>query len=393
MDKKNNLLILSLTFSPDNVSTAQIMAGLSEDLLLQGNNVKVITTTPHFNRDLSMEEKQPLNWLLWPFLKKSTLNGVTAYHIPMPRKSIWPPLRMLSWIWFHAVSVFVALFIGRINTIIACSPPLTIGLAAWAIAKLKRAKYIYNVQELYPDIAVNLGKMKGKSIIRFFEKVERFIYRHALYVTSITEGMCKKIRERTNPEKVKLIPNYVEIDEDHIPLNIPHEKFTLCYAGNMGVPQYLEVMVDVAKLRPDVRVLFVGEGQDKDRLKKLAHELTNVEFRDYIPLSEMPKLYAESDLFYVGQDPLASSDGIPSKIYRILGQRKPLAVVTAKGSDLEKFVIDSKGGIAVNSAEELAQAITDKETFAQMGIDGFDYVKTRYAKQVITNQYASLVGE
>ena len=205
--------------------------------------------------------------------------------------------------------------------------------------------------------------------------------------------MCKKIRERTNPEKVKLIPNYVEIDEDHIPLNIPHEKFTLCYAGNMGVPQYLEVMVDVAKLRPDVRVLFVGEGQDKDRLKKLAHELTNVEFRDYIPLSEMPKLYAESDLFYVGQDPLASSDGIPSKIYRILGQRKPLAVVTAKGSDLEKFVIDSKGGIAVNSAEELAQAITDKETFAQMGIDGFDYVKTRYAKQVITNQYASLVGE
>ena len=164
-----NIVILSLIFSPDNVSTAQIMAGLAEDLAKAGNKVKVVTTTPHFHRDVSMEAKQPRRWRVWPFIKKSEYAGIPVYHIPMPDKSIWPPLRMLSWIWFHVMSVLMAPFIGKTDVIIACSPPLTIGLAAWAMSKLKGAKYIYNVQELYPDIEIgkvfNISETDGSSEI------------------------------------------------------------------------------------------------------------------------------------------------------------------------------------------------------------------------------------
>lgn len=396
-----NVLILSLIYSPDNVSTAQIMAGLAEDLRTAGHDVKVLTTTPHFHRDVSMEAKQPLRWCVWPILKMSELNGVAIYHIPMPDKSIWPPLRMLSWIWFHALGVLLVPFLGRMDVIIACSPPLTIGLAAWAMSVVKHCKYVYNVQELYPDIAVNLGKMKGWAVIRFFQGVERFIYRHAAFVTSITEGMCAKIRERTRPEKVMMIPNYVEIGGAVESCRFQGssewgERFTVCYAGNMGVPQNLGILVELAKLMPEIRVLFVGGGQDEARLKKMAEGLPNVEFRGYRPISEMPSVYAESDLFYVGQDPKAASDGIPSKIYRILGQKKPLAVVTAEDSDLETFVKDSGGGFVVKDAVELAKRIKDglagsRGAFQHMGEVGYAYVRDNYSREKVCGMYAKLL--
>lgn len=393
-----NIVILSLIFSPDNVSTAQIMAGLAEDLAKAENKVKVVTTTPHFHRDVSMEAKQPRKWCVWPFVKKSEYAGIPVYHIPMPDKSIWPPLRMLSWIWFHVMSVLMAPFIGKTEVIIACSPPLTIGLAAWAMGKLKGAKYIYNVQELYPDIAVNLGKMKGEKVIKFFSGVEKFIYKHSAAVTSITEGMCTKIRERVDSKKVHLIPNYVELGEESSSISKPTSTpITLTYAGNMGVPQNLGVMVELAKLRPDVRVLFVGGGQDEARLMEMAKGLGNVEFRGYRPISEMPGVYAESDLFYVGQDPKAASDGIPSKIYRILGQKKPLVVVTAPGSDLAQFAETSGGGVVVKDAAELAKLIPNGKEgvakFQEMGQRGYEYVKGNFTREVVTAQYAALCAK
>lgn len=395
-------LLLSLTYSPDNVSTAQIMTGLAEDLGVVG----VITTTPHYHRDPGMEAKQPLRWLIWPILRTSELNGVRVYHVPMPHKGIWAPLRMLSWIWFHAMSVLIAPFLPASEVIIACSPPLTIGLAAFAIGIVKRAKYIYNVQELYPDIAVNLGKMKGRWIIRFFEGVERFIYRHAAAVTSITEGMCAKIRSRTDPGKVHLIPNYVEIEETG-GTAAPAKRggrFVLCYAGNMGVPQNLGVMVEAAdELEKDGRtpypaaaygVLFVGGGADEERLRAMSSSPL-VEFRGYRPIGEMPAIYAESDLFYVGQDPQAASDGIPSKIYRILGQKKPLVVLTAPGSDLERFVEASGGGVIVHDAKELAAVMrtlaADPARAREMGEKGYEYVRSNYSRARISGMYRSLV--
>lgn len=294
--------------------------------------------------------------------------------------------------------------------IIACSPPLTIGLAAWAMSVVKHCKYIYNVQELYPDIAVNLGKMKGRMVIRFFQGVERFIYRHAAFVTSITEGMCAKIRKRTRLEKVVMIPNYVDVDEGS-KLKVEGRKLkvvgdgkgertlTVCYAGNMGVPQNLGVMVEAARILKEkgekVRFVFAGGGQDEERLKKMAEGLDNVEFRGYLPISEMPRIYAESDVFYVGQDPQAANDGIPSKIYRILGRRKPLLVVTAAGSDLERFVSDSQGGIVVKDADDMATRIRglmqQGNLVRQMGEAGFAYVKNNYSRSKITGEYAKLV--
>ena len=393
----NNIVILSLIFSPDNVSTAQIMAGLSEDLKNAGHSVRVVTTVPHFHRDISMEAKQPIRWCFWPFLKKSEYKGVSVYHVPMPNKSIWPPLRLLSWQWFHIVSTVVCWLLGKIDVLIACTPPMTIGISAWAVKVVKRCKFVFNVQEVYPDIAINLGYMKNKTIIAFFKKLERFIYKKSDSVTTITYGMRDKIIERTEPKKVKLIPNYVELDESVSKVsNQPHKaSFTVTYAGNMGVPQNLGPLVEMArKLNDKVRVLFVGDGGDRKRLEEKAKGLLNVEFRGYRPISEMPSIYEESDVLYVGQDEKAASDGIPSKIYRILGNKKPLIVIAPQDGDLAQFVRDSGGG-CIASADTLCDVVEKMMTIdlREMAENGFSYVKENYSRNKVNSMYIALIEE
>ena len=401
------ITILSLIFSPDNVSTAQIWAGIAEDLKSYGHEIRVITTTPHFHRDASMEAKQPLRNWFGRFIQRSEYAGIPVYHILMPDKSIWPPLRMLSWINFHIVATLLGWFMRfKPDVIIAPSPPLTIGLNAWAIACMQGAGYIYNVQEIYPDIAVNLGIMKNKRVIGFFKWLEKLIYRKASGVTSITAAMCAKISERTEKDKVRLIPNFVDLsdveevqrDNDFAKKYGLMGKFVMTYAGNMGVPQKLGVMVELARRIPELTVLFVGGGGDAARLKESAAGLANVVFVDYQPISMMPRIYAASDVFYVGQDPQACSDGIPSKIYRILGYRKPLVVMTRNDSDLAEFVRESKSGVIlsedIEAAEKSVRGLMDNPSELQkFGEDGYSYVKTAFARSVVSRKYDDLCRE
>lgn len=398
------ITVLSLIFSPDNVSTAQIWASLAEDFKAAGHEVCVITTTPHFHRDAGMEQKQPLRNWLWRLVRRSDYAGIPVYHVLMPDKSVWPPLRMLSWIWFHFAATLLGWFLRfKPDIVIAPSPPLTIGLNAWAIAAVRRAKYVYNVQEIYPDIAINLGMMKSRRVIKFFRAVERLTYAKAAAVTSITPAMCAKIASRTDPGKVRLIPNFVDLSDVR---EVARDnafarehglggRFVLTYAGNMGVPQKLGVMVELARRIPELTVLFVGGGGDADRLKREADGLANVVFVDYQPISRMGEIYAASDIFYVGQDPQAAADGIPSKIYRILGHNKPILAMTSPGSDLADFVRSSGGGVLIGEDMDAAAAVmrelmADRPRLAALAATGRDYVLKSFSRSTVAAAYLQL---
>ena len=398
------ITVLSLIFSPDNVSTAQIWASLAEDFKAAGHEVCVITTTPHFHRDAGMERKQPLRNWLWRLVRRSDYAGIPVYHVLMPDKSVWPPLRMLSWIWFHFAATLLGWFLRfKPDVVVAPSPPLTIGLNAWAIAAVRRARYVYNVQEIYPDIAINLGMMKSRRAIKFFRAIERLTYAKAAAVTSITPAMCAKIASRTDPGKVRLIPNFVDLsdvrevarDNGFAREHGLGGRFVLAYAGNMGVPQKLGVMVELARRITELTVLFVGGGGDADRLKREADGLANVVFVDYQPISRMGEIYAASDVFYVGQDPQAAADGIPSKIYRILGHNKPILAMTSPGSDLADFVRSSGGGVLIGEDMDAAAAVmrelmADRPRLAALAATGRDYVLKSFSRSTVAASYLQL---
>lgn len=406
------VLILSLIFNPDNVSTAQLFGKIAEDLKILGHKIVVITTTPHFHRDISMEQEQPLSLWCGKFIQKSLYKEIPVYHIWMPDKQCHPLLRMMSWIGFHVISTFLALLLRfKPHVVLAPSPPLLIGLNAYVLALLLRAKYIYNVQELYPDIAINLGMIKSQFIIKGLKRIESFIYNHSGAVTTITPSITNKVTARIkNPSKVKMIANFVDFNDMYSVERVNdfskryqlEDKFVITYAGNVGIPQNLDILVEAMAFLPQlssIQVLIIGDGGARKMLmeKIVAKGIQHVQMIDYQPISMMPQIYAASDLFYVGQTLGAHSDGIPSKIYRIMANTKALLAVAPESSDLAQMISENKTGWVLSSdspcdlAEMIRSIQNDTKVLLERGKNGHQYVKMSFERKMITRQYSELV--
>ena len=125
---------------------------------------------------------------------QSDFKGMTVYHFFMPAKGQNILMRILAWAFFHFISIIVGLtLVPRPAVIFSPSPPLTIGLCAWLLGRLCRAPYIYNVQEIYPDIAIRLGMIKNRWIIRLLYRLEFFVYFKAAAVTVIASRMREQL--------------------------------------------------------------------------------------------------------------------------------------------------------------------------------------------------------
>ncbi|MDE7125752.1 MAG: glycosyltransferase WbuB, partial [Muribaculaceae bacterium] len=139
---KKRVLIHSLVFNPDGVSTAYLYGDIAASLKRYGFDVVVLTTTPHYNKVESQIEKQPLKWKIPGFLKKSEFKGIEVLHVPQ-KKFKSTVLRLFGFVYWHVVSFVAALSIRKVDFILSPSPPLTIGLLNVWLGKLKGAKVVY----------------------------------------------------------------------------------------------------------------------------------------------------------------------------------------------------------------------------------------------------------
>lgn len=406
------VLLLSLVFPPDGVSTAQIMGELAIDLGKHGHRVTVISTIPHYNRNSENERCQPLRPKWGKILYQSEYHGMTVYHAFMPHKGQNIFWRLLAWSFFHIISLIAGLtIVPRPSIIIAPSPPLTIGLCSWFLGMLHRAPYIYNVQEIYPDIAIRLGAIRNRWIIDLLYRLEKFVYSKASAVTVIASRMRERLLEKgVSHDKVHVIPNFVDIS-DLVPLpkgnnfsrehNL-HNKFVVSYAGNIGPAQGLEYFVEAAKIlreEPDIYFLMMGDGILREFLRKQIEQynLGKFVFLPYQPYSLMGQAYAASDLCLVPQAIETGFEAVPSKVYRIMACARPVLAVTDQNSDLARLVIESSCGAVVlpGSVEALAEMIMracqNQKEWQKMGISGREHVVRHYARETVTNKYHELI--
>ena len=152
----SKILIHSIAFSPDGVSTAYLYNDIALKFKDSGFEVIVLTTTPHYNVIESEVLKQPLSKKMFGLYHVSFFNGIKVYHIPQ-KKYKSSVLRMLGFVYWHIMSLLIGLFQKNVSVILSPSPPLTIGLINLTLGKLKCAKVIYNVQEIYPDLLIEEG--------------------------------------------------------------------------------------------------------------------------------------------------------------------------------------------------------------------------------------------
>lgn len=388
------------------------MGELAHDLESQGHKVTVLTTLPHYNRDSEVESRQLIRSYWGPVLGKSDFRGIPVYHTFMPKKGKNVFLRLLAWGGFHQVSILAGMtIVPRPDVILAPSPPLTIGVCAWILGKYHHAPFIYNVQEIYPDIAVRLGVLRNKWMIRALQYFESFVYRKAKRITVIAPRMCQRILEKgVSPEKLDVIPNFVDIgdfsplpkDNDFSRQHEIYEKFVVSYAGNMGPAQGLGSFIEAAVLlqsEPGIHFMMMGDGILRDSLKKRVEQsrLGNFIFLPQQAYSMMPRIYAASDVCLIPQAVDMGCDAVPSKVYRIMACARPVLATTVPESDLAHLIEDAGCGETVlpERASDLAgviyKAYRDQARWNEMGRAGRAHVVEHYSRLAVTRRYHDLI--
>lgn len=404
---KKKILIHSLIFSPDGVSTAYLYNDIALAFQKKGYEVVVLSTTPHFNVVKEQLAEQPMKWGAWGLFKKSCYKGIEVFHVPQ-KKFKSTLLRLIGFIYWHIVSFFVGLGIKNVDVILSPSPPLTIGLMNLWLAKIKGCKVVYNVQEIYPDI---LGKKEGL-VFNVLSKLERKVYNSSDAVTTIDQVFYDTIVGRFNePEHLHVIPNFVDTDlyrsgvstaELDKALFPDTDSIKLLYAGNIGFAQDWEPLVRLVEKTKDLNVEYflIGEGVRKSYVeeKKIELGLEKLHVLPYQPRHLMPAILAYSDAQYIFMTPEMEGMGFPSKVYTIMSCGRPLVVCSGKNTPIVNF-LDPTGCAKLVTTHDLEEKTDEiagwlrtitREQLREMGTKGEDVIKARYTKEIVTAQYVEL---
>lgn len=407
----SRVLVLSLLFAPDGVSTATIVSALAQDLTKLGHDVDVIAALPHYNEDPDARAAQPLTKKLGGLYHRSDYHGIPVWHTPIVKKSRGAAGRMLGYLLYNAVSLLLGLFaLKRPDVILVVSPPLTAGPVGWLLAVLRRSRVVYNVQELYPDAFLHTGFREASFVIRVFRWIERFVYKRSHGLTPISQSFAETLMERgAKPERVHVIPNFVDIDEiqpgqKDNPLARDCglvDKFVALYAGNIGMTQSFHTVLDAAeylKDTPDIHFLLVGNGTLAAELAAQIQQrhLTNITMLPYQPRSRVPHIYATGDLGLIPLMAGVAKTTLPSKLYTIMASGRPVLATVEADSDMGRLINGSESGVTVppEDANALADAIrnayNNRDNFRQYGANGREYVENHYARMIIAQKYHKL---
>lgn len=406
---KKRILIYSLVFSPDGVSTAYLYNDLALGFQKKGFEVCVLTTTPHFNLVEEALIKQPLRKRFFGLFYQSNYQGIEVYHIPL-KKYKNTLLRLFSFIYWHKVSFLVGLFLKRPNVILTPSPPLTSGVLAIILAKLKGAKAIYNVQEIYPDLLINLGHLKNNFAINFLKRLECFVYHRSSAVTTIDRQFYNTIKPRIKQENhLHIIPNFVDTDlyvtETSMELPVAFEKKSghtnMLYAGNIGLAQEWDLVLNVAKeIREEsITIWIIGEGVKKDYIKSEIekHHLSNVKLLPYQDRKYMPAINLFADFHFIAMEKSMEHEGFPSKVYTIMASGRPMVVVSSAQTPISSFLKDTGTALLVldhelqGFKEAVLALASDKAMGIKMGEQGRSIIEAHYTKEKVVAEYVKLM--
>lgn len=397
------ILVVSLYYEPDRCqSNGPIIRAMCDDWAEAGHEVTVLASFPHYNCDEVWPEYRGR---LFQRDRVGRVNVIRSYIFVPHKRSGWQ--RILNYLSFNISSTLAGLFAGKQDVIFVMSPPLTIGLTAYVLGLLKRIPYCYNLQDIWPEVAVKLGMLRGRRLIAFFEAMEKFIYHHSRRIFAISdEFKSNLIAKGVAADKIEVIPNFTDTEfikpmekaNSFSMANGLADKFTVLYAGNVGLSQGLEVILDAAeqlKDRSEIVFAIVGEGGCREDLIADAARrgLQNVKLLPFQPESDVPMVYAAADVALIPLRRGITENSVPCKTYSIMAAAKPYIAGVDKGSTVWKLTDQVGCGVCVEpeNGRALAEAVlrlqSDAEARNRMGVKGRQFVERNFAREAITDRY------
>jgi colanic acid biosynthesis glycosyl transferase WcaI len=400
------VLIFSQYYTPEPVPKP---SELAEELVRRGHQVSVLTGYPNYP-----------SGELYDGFKLAPIERTTVDGIPVVRSYEYPYHgtravgRMLNYISFMLSAPLASFFVPRCDVIYVWHPPLTVGVAAAIIARLRGLGFVYDVQDIWPESALLSGLLKEGLLVTFMRSIERLVYRQADHILVVTEGARHNlISKGVPPGKISVGHHWIDERLFAPPsaassqaTRMEHgwvDRFVLLFAGNIGLVQGLDTVIDAAAALPpesNALIAIVGDGTDRQRLEDRvrAERLeSRVQFLARRPMDAMPALFAAADalLVHLKKSEL-SRLVIPTKTLAYLAAGRPI-VMAMEGAAAD-LVTAADAGIVVPSddaarlvdAIEITRKLPEAERRA-MGVRATAYLHAHLTKAVVIPEYEALL--
>ena len=387
--------------------TGVVMSRIVQELANRGHELHVVTSLPWYRKH---QVEQGWSGALWR-VEKTNWGSITRVQ-PFAGKTKSNLLRRaVGFILFSYMVGLRALFAGkvwrRVDGVLAMSPPLTLGLIGWHTKLFRGGKLVFNIQDIFPDAAIETGAITNKKIISFASWLERTSYKCSDSVVLLSDDLANNVQSKLEQKfhkRVKVIPNFVDtqaitpmsrMTKYRTELRID-DALVVMYAGNVGFSQSLEMLVSAARELPQLIFVINGEGAARESLKKSANGLSNVRFGDYQDVSRLSEVLATGDIHVVPLKRGLGSVSVPSKTYSILASGRPVLAAVDLDTEVPRILAAADAGVCVepdNSAAFISalRAMTlDPKTLSEMGERGRKWVENHASPASVAQRYEAL---
>jgi len=347
------ILLLNLYYPPDTSATAKMAQTVVATISVH-HRITVLCGRPSYDPT----ERRP--WRPYQTENMDLVRIIRTGSTAFPRFNLKKRLlNYLSYVWLATPR---ALFVDC-DVVLAMTDPPFQGIVGAFVAMLKRKCYVYNIRDLYPDMAVGGDIVRPGLVARVWERLHRWALRRARFVIVLGDDMrARIIAKGIDPSRVVVIRDGAEVFPPDEPLSAPDPEvvrairgkfsFVLLHAGNLGFYGAWNTLVTAArKLSSEgVGLVFVGSGAQRPAVEASAAGADNVRFLDYFPSTKIPSVLAAADAHVVTIKRGLEGVVVPSKMYGILAAGKPIVALAPEETDVVSLGL--KQGFAVAADPE-----------------------------------------
>ena len=402
------ILLYSLIFAPDVCSNAYVFSDLATELKRQGHDVTVITTTPHYDETTAIERRKLLNNGKKKWYMKSDFGGIGVFHIVVSPSKGGFVKRFFTYSRFFRYSDKLLKY-EKIDAdvVLGQTPPFYIGKPISKLAKTLKAKSALICQDLFVDSMIKKGKLKWP-FSTIAKKVELRTLNKMDVISTISQDMLEQLQNKSLNTKLALIPNFVDTsiyhpikDEFRKSYELEDDDFVVSYVGNIGNAQDLTPLIELAKARPDVKILIAGNGVKEQQYRDIVNneKLDNIKFLGYVSREETCRINAASDICMIMLAKHVLATSFPSKTYSLMAMGKPIVITSGENSCAGKFIEENRLGRSVLTTDyecfinTINELMTHKKQLEEFGMNSLKLIQTEYSAEVVTKKYVQLFNE
>lgn len=399
------LLLLPAYFTPELVSDTPLDDARYEAYAEAGMEMELFTSVP--TRGVSVEDKKKYSAIK---MEKMYDGKMTVHRFSMINEGKNPLLRALRYFLCFIKQYYYGRKLKDVDAIFVVSTPPIQGMLAAMLKKKLHCKFIYNLQDIFPDTLVGAGLAKrGGLLWKIGRKIENYTYRNADKIIVISEEFKKNILAKGVPEdKIVIVYNWVDekaivpVSKENNPLyeefGIDRDKFTLVYAGNLGNAQNIGIVLDGAFRLPEVQFVIFGTGGLENEIRSRIEKegLTNVHLHPIQPYERVSYVYSLGDACIVSCKEGLGGSALPSKTWTIMSCGRPV-IASFDEEELKDILEKNNCGVFTHSGnvnefvEGIKQLVSDSQHCKEMGNEARQFILQNLTREAGTKKFVDII--